>query len=64
MKKVSVQGGGAVLVSDSPGSRGGSWGDDGNIVAAPANTGVLSRIPAAGGVPEQISELAPGERTH
>ena len=64
IKKVSVQGGGVVILGDAPGSRGGSWGDDGNIIASLNNTGGLSRIPAAGGKPEQISELAPGERTH
>ncbi len=46
--------------------RGGSWGDDGNIVLARDNTGVLSRIPAAGGgEPAPITRLeGPSYRTH
>lgn len=38
--------------------RGGSWGDDNNIVLARDNTGVLSRIPATGGgEPAPITRL-------
>src|SRR4029079_12559406 len=37
-----------VSLSDAPGSRGASWGEDGNIITA-LSLGTLSRIPAAGG---------------
>jgi serine/threonine-protein kinase len=48
LKKISVRGGTPVSLSDAPGSRGASWGEDGNIIAA-LSLGTLSRIPAAGG---------------
>jgi WD40-like Beta Propeller Repeat len=47
LKKISVEGGAAVELCDASDSSGGSWGDDGNIIASIG--GVLSRIPAAGG---------------
>jgi serine/threonine-protein kinase len=56
MKKISVEGGPAVALCDAPNGRGASWGDDGNIIAALAVTGVLSRIPAAGGTPVPVTK--------
>ena len=64
MKKISVEGGAAIALCDAGVSRGGSWGEDGNIVAALNTVGVLSRIPAAGGPPTPVTELAQGEVTH
>jgi serine/threonine-protein kinase len=52
-----------LCITSSP--RGGSWGEDGNIIAALNNTGGgLSRIPSAGGAPTPVTELAQGEATH
>jgi hypothetical protein len=66
LKKVSVEGGAAVTLCDAPLSAGGgSWGEDGNIIAmltAPA--GSLSRIPSSGGVPAPVTQLAQGESVH
>ena len=67
LKKISVEGGAAISLSDCPGTvRGGSWGDGGYIIAALTGTGGLSRIPAAGGAPVAITERdrQHGEITH
>jgi Tol biopolymer transport system component/predicted Ser/Thr protein kinase len=66
LKKVSVEGGAAVNLCDASGggAPGGSWGEDGNIVAALNAVGALSRIPSTGGMPTPVTELAPGEFTH
>ena len=64
LKKVSVEGGAVIDLCAAPNGRGGSWGGNGNIIAVLSNTGGLSRIPSAGGVPAPVSELAQGEGTH
>jgi Tol biopolymer transport system component/predicted Ser/Thr protein kinase len=67
LKKISVEGGAAIPLSDCPGTaRGGSWGDGGEIIAALTGTGGLSRIPANGGVPVAVTERdrQHGEITH
>ena len=64
LKKISVEGGAAIALCDAPNGRGGSWGEDGNIIAALTNGGGLSRIPSAGGAPTPVTELAQGEVTH
>ena len=66
MKKVSVHGGVPLKITDSPTSRGASWGDDGYIVFAPLSRAGLSRVPAAGGVPEVLTTLdqSRGETSH
>jgi len=48
LKKTEVEDGAPVALCDAPRSRGGSWGDDGNIVFAPTNHGGLSRVPSSG----------------
>ena len=44
--------------------RGGSWGEDGDVIAALTATGGLSRIPSAGGPPTPVTDLQSGEITH
>jgi serine/threonine-protein kinase len=61
LKKVSVQGGSAVPVCNASWGAGGSWGDDGNIVAALSRMGPISRVPATGGTPVPVVEPAPGD---
>jgi len=64
LNKISVEGGAAVALCDAgAAARGGSWGEDGNIIATLAFSGGLSRIPAAGGAPKPFTELAQGEVT-
>lgn len=65
LKKISVEGGAAVSLCAVPSSssRGGSWSDDGTIVASLDGT-TLSRLPDAGGTPTVLTKLAEGESLH
>jgi Tol biopolymer transport system component len=63
LKKISVEGGSAITLCNAPNGRGGSWGEDGNIIAALSTTGVLSRIPSAGGPPTPVTDFQNGEVT-
>jgi len=63
MKKISVLGGAPLTLCDAPLMRGASWGEDGNIIVA-LNGGGLSRVPAAGGTPQPLTQLERGELTH
>jgi serine/threonine-protein kinase len=51
-----------IPLCDDPGIGGGSWGEDGNIIATVIFT--LSRIPAAGGAATRLTELAERESVH
>jgi serine/threonine protein kinase/Tol biopolymer transport system component len=64
LQKISVEGGSAIALCDALNGRGGSWGEDGNILAALNATGGLSRIPSAGGPPTPVTDLQSGEFTH
>jgi serine/threonine protein kinase/Tol biopolymer transport system component len=64
LQKISVEGGSAITLCDATAGRGGSWGEDGNIIAALSNNGSLSRIPSSGGPPTSVTDLQNGERTH
>jgi serine/threonine-protein kinase len=64
MKKISVQGGAAVALCPVSQAKGGSWGEDGNIITPLNHLAALSRVPAAGGTPQWLTKLAPGELTH
>ena len=64
LKKVSVSGGAALTLTPVPDSRGGAWGPDDTIVFSPAALSALMRIPAAGGEPQELTKLKPGESSH
>ena len=64
LKKIGVEGGAAVTLCDAPLGHGGSWGDDGNIIAALNQTSVLSRVPSSGGTPVPVTKLSVGEVLH
>ena len=64
LKKISVEGGSAITLCSAGTGRGGSWGEDGNIIAALNPDGGLSRIPSAGGPPTPVTDLQNGEYTH
>jgi len=66
LKKISVVGGAAVTLCDAPNFLGGSWGENGYIVASLNQSGGLSRIPAEGGAVVPLTELdrARREATH
>jgi serine/threonine protein kinase/Tol biopolymer transport system component len=57
LRKISLNERQAVDLSDALYARGGSWGDDGNIIASTEFQGPLYRIPSGGGTPEAITEL-------
>lgn len=57
LKKIPVQGGAPVPLCDAAPFASGSWGDDGNIIAALDVRGSLSRVPSAGGTPALVTEL-------
>ncbi len=60
LKKIAVTGGPAQTLSDAPNGRGGTWNNEGVIVFATTNAGGFSRVPAAGGVPVQITKIDGG----
>jgi Tol biopolymer transport system component len=65
LRKISVEGGGEVVLCDAASSyTGADWGEDGNIVASLRISGGLSRVPSAGGTPTPVTELVGEERTH
>jgi serine/threonine-protein kinase len=66
LKKISVTGGATVTLADASGLRGGSWGDDGNIVFTPSGSAgtSLQRVSSAGGNVEPLTKLAQDEATH
>ena len=60
-----MEGGAAVTLCDASFGLGGSWGDDGNIIAAlQFSTGTLFRVPSIGGTPVAVTKMNPGEITH
>ncbi len=66
LKKVSVQGGAAVILCDVQDDRGGAWGEDGTIVFATSVRTALSRVFSGGGSPGPFSILdrQAGEVSH
>ena len=64
LKKTSVEGGTAITLCNAIPGQGGSWGEDGNIVAALDGLSGLSRVPSSGGTPAPLTELGQGEVTH
>lgn len=62
LKKVAIQGGPPIDICDALLAYGGSWGDDGNVIAA--IDGRLARVSSNGGVPVRLTQLEPGEVVH
>ena len=57
LKKVSVEGGAALTLCDAPEFRGGSWGEDGTIIATLGRESPLMKVPASGGKPEPVTQF-------
>jgi serine/threonine-protein kinase len=57
-----VDGGTTITLCEAPYRLGGSWGEDGNIIAALNFPGALSRIASSGGTPVPVTELDRGRR--
>ncbi len=64
LKRTALNGGAPITLAEASNPRGGSWGEDGTIIASLANTAALSRIPASGGAPQALTQLRNGEVTH
>jgi Tol biopolymer transport system component len=57
LKKVPLSGGAPIVICDAIDPRGGSWGEDGNIVAALDSSARLWHVSANGGKPTPILDL-------
>ena len=64
LKKVAVQGGAPVTLCDVGAARGGSWGEDGNIIFAPDLDSGLMRISSGGGTPQPLTKLGVNDVSH
>jgi serine/threonine-protein kinase len=66
LKKISAQGGApmSIQAAGSASFWGGSWGENGDVVAAVGTNTSLSRFSDAGGARRLVTKLAPGENTH
>jgi Tol biopolymer transport system component len=66
LKRVSLDGGAALVLCDATGGRGGTWNQDNVIVFSANTTGQLHRVSAAGGVPVPVTTLDStyGETSH
>jgi len=56
LKRMEI-GGAPIAICDAALARGGSWNQDGTIVAALSFTDGISRVPASGGVPALVTHL-------
>jgi serine/threonine-protein kinase len=63
MKKVSVEGGAPIALCPADNPWGASWSADGTILFGQGPKGIM-RVPAAGGTPELVVEVDPGEMAH
>lgn len=58
LKKTPVGGGSPIILCDASDLLGGSWGEDGNIIAVLDSTNRLWRVPSSAGTPMPIIDLA------
>ena len=66
LKKIAVGGAALQTLADAPYQRGGSWGSDGYIYFAPANSGGIWRVRESGGPAEEVTkkDTPKGEISH
>ena len=64
LMRIAASGGEATPLCDVKLARGGTWGRAGDIVFAANSQGPLSLVPAGGGDPRPLTQLAPGETGH
>ena len=57
LRRVGLEGGGALAVADAPDARGGDWSSQGFIVFAPTPGSPLLRVPAGGGEAIAVTDL-------
>ncbi len=61
LKKISINGGLAQVLSDAVLPRGASWGSQGIIAFAPSGTSVLQQVSDNGGTPQPLTRLEKGD---
>jgi len=64
LKKIAVEGGAPVTLSDARAPRGEAWLPDDSILMTPANNAGVSHVPGVGGTIEPYTVLAQGELSH
>lgn len=64
LKKVSLDGGAPVAITDARNPRGEAWGEGNTILLTPANNAGISRVSALGGKLEPATSLRVGELSH
>jgi Tol biopolymer transport system component len=64
LKKVPVEGGAPLTICRALNGKGGSWGRDDVIVLAPSAGAALHRVPASGGEPVPLTQLAEPYNSH
>ncbi len=64
LKRIDVDHGAVRTVCGIQNGRGGTWGEGDVIVFSPGSFGSLQRVPAAGGTPVAVTQLAAKEATH
>ncbi len=64
LKKVNLQGRTVTDVIRAPNPRGANWAPDGSVIFTPDNGSGLSRVPASGGPPQELTALGNGELSH
>ncbi len=58
IKKVLASGGPSITIGEAENPKGGTWGDDGTILFAPAHNSPIHRISDDGGEPIPVTELS------
>jgi Tol biopolymer transport system component len=64
LKKTRLDGGDPVILCNAPAGRGGTWVDDGDIIAALETQKGLALVPSAGGQVVMLTTLAADEISH
>ena len=64
LKRMTLPDGPAQTISDAPTGRGGAWSRSGMIIFAPASSGPLYRVPAAGGQPVPATRMGRDAYSH
>lgn len=64
LKKVPIDGGAAVTITDAPSPRGEAWPTDDTIVLVPRDNTGLWRVAPHGGRPEAVTTLVEGDASH
>jgi eukaryotic-like serine/threonine-protein kinase len=64
LKKVSVNGGGALTLGDAFQPRGASLGSQGTVAFAASWASTIQQVPDVGGTPQALTHFAKGENSH